>query len=115
MGSDLSDRRRPEHEDQGKITGADERGYSRRGTKAKRSVADDLVTSGGAPLVLDMYSSGQFEWLEGEDAKKAWAEIRSYVTSSQPTSKELSKHEVWNAGVWEDDDGNQLLYLTGFC
>jgi hypothetical protein len=111
MGTDLSARQRPEHEDQGKITGVDGRGYSRRGTKSKRSVADELVTS-GAPLVLDMYSSGQFEWFEGEDARKTWAEVRPYVISARPTSKQLGKHEMWNAGIWEDEDGNQLLYLT---
>ncbi len=114
MGIDLSDRQRPEHDDQGKITGANGHGYSRRGTKSKRSVGDDLVAS-GAPLVLDMYNSGQFEWFEGEDAGKTWAEIRPYVVPAQPTSKQLGKHAMWNAGVWEDEDGNQLLYLTGFC
>lgn len=70
VGTDLSDRQRPGHVDQRKVTGADGRGNSRRGTKAKRSAADDLVAS-GAPLVLDMYGTGQFEWFDGEDAERA--------------------------------------------
>ena len=114
MGTDLSDRQRAEHRDQGRITGADGRGYVRRGTKTKRSVADDLVAS-GAPLVLDMYSRGQLEWFDGDAALNKWAEVRPYVISTQPTSKQLGKHEMWNAGVWEDETGNQLLYLTGSC
>src|SRR4051794_29929686 len=114
MGIDLSDLQRADHRDQGKITGADGRGYIRRGSKTKRSVADDLVAS-GVPMVLDMYSSGQFEWFEGDAATAKWAEVRPYVVSSQPTSKQLGKHEIWNAGVWEDANGGQLLYLTGSC
>jgi hypothetical protein len=114
MGTDLSDRQRPEHLDQGKITGVDGRGYGRRSSKCKRRVADELIAS-GASLVLDMYSSGQFECFEGQDATKTWAEVRPYVISAQPTSKQLSEHAMWNAGVWEDEDGTQLLYLTGFC
>jgi hypothetical protein len=114
MGIDLGDCQRAEHRDQGRITGADGRGYARRGTKAKCSVADELVAS-GAPLVLEMYSSGQFEWFDGEAAMQKWAEVRPYVISTQPTSKQLGKHEMWNAGVWEDEEGSQLLYLTGSC
>jgi hypothetical protein len=114
MGIDLSDRQRAEPRDQGKITGAAGRGDARRGTKAKRGVADDLVAS-GAPLVLEMYSSGQFEWFDGEAATRKWAEVRPYVISTQPTSKQLGKHEMWNAGVWEDEEGSQLLHLTGSC
>jgi len=78
MRVDLGDRQRTEHQDQGKITGADGQGYARRGTKAKRSVADGLV-AGGAPLVLDMYSRGQFEWVDGDEAIHTWANVRPYV------------------------------------
>ena len=114
MGTDLSDSQRADHRDQGKITGADGRGYGRRGTATKRRVADDLVAS-GVPLVLDMYGRGQFEWFEGDAAAKKWAEVRPYVLSSPPTSRQLAKHERWNAGVWEDEHGRRLLYLTGSC
>jgi len=114
MRVDLGDRQRTEHQDQGKITGADGQGYARRGTKAKRSVADGLV-AGGAPLVLDMYSRGQFEWVDGDEAIHTWANVRPYVISTDPTSKQLAKHEMWNAGIWESDNGSQLLYLTGSC
>jgi hypothetical protein len=83
MGIDLSDRQRADHRDQGKITGADGRGYIRRGSKTRRSVADDLVAS-GVPIVLDMYSSGQFEWFDGDAATAKWA-------TSGPTSSRLSQ------------------------
>lgn len=114
MGEDLEQHQREDHRDRGMITGADGRGYSRRGTKAKRRVADALVAS-GAPLVLEMYSSGQFEWFAGDPAVTQWAQVRPHVISNEPTSKQLGKHEVWNAGVWENETGAQLLYLTGFC
>lgn len=114
MGTDLADCQQADHRDQGKITGADGRGYARRGTNTKRSVADDLVAS-GVPLVLDMYSRGQFEWFDGDAALTKWAEVRPYVVAAQPTSNQLGKHEMWNAGVWQDDEGGQLVYLTGSC
>ena len=114
MSIDLRQRQRTEHQDQGKVTGADGRGYTRRGTKTKRSVADELIHS-GAPLVLEMYSTGQFEWFDGAESRTKWDEVREFVISTAPTSKQLSKHEHWNAGVWEDEDGNQLVHLTGFC
>jgi hypothetical protein len=96
MGTDLSHHQRNEHREQGKVTGADGVGYTRRATKAKRSIADDLVNA-GAPLVLEMYGSGQFEWFEGDDAKRTWEAVRPFATSS------------------EGENGEQLLYLTGFC
>jgi hypothetical protein len=114
MRVDLSDRQRSEHLDQGKITGADECAYSRRGTKTKRSVCDELVEA-GAPLVLYMYSSGQFEWFDGSDASEAWADVHPYVIATDPTTKQLAKHEMWTAGIWESDEGRQLIYLTGSC
>ncbi|MDQ2849291.1 MAG: hypothetical protein M3Y49_00930 [Actinomycetota bacterium] len=111
MGEDLGPPQHDDHRDRGMITGADGRGYSRRGTKAKRRVADALVAS-GAPLVLEMDSSGQFEWFEGDAAIKKWAEVRPYVISTEPTSKQLVKHGAWNAGVWECETGGLLLHLT---
>lgn len=114
MGIELSELQRADHRDQGKITGGDGRGYIRRGSKTKRSAADDLVTS-GVPIVLDTYSSGQFEWFDGAAATAKWAEVRPYVVSTQLTSKQLGKHEMWNAGIWEDADSGRLLYLTGSC
>ena len=111
MGIDLVRRQLAQHREQGKITGADGRGYARRSTKAKRSVADGWV-SAGAPLVLEMFSSSQLEWFDGEEAPERWAEVRPYVVSAEPTTKQLGKHERWNAGLWEDEEGRQLVYLT---
>lgn len=114
MGTDLRDCQRPEDRDQGKVVGADGRSYVRRGTRAKRAVADDLMAS-GAPLVLDMWSTGQLEWFEGDAARATWAEVRPHVLSSPPTAKQLGRHAVWTAGIWENDEGGRLLYLTGSC
>lgn len=114
MGVDLHDRQLAEHRDQGKITGADGRGYARRGTKTERKTADTLMAQ-GTPLVADLYSSGQFEWFEGDEATSMWSEVRPNVTSSTPTAKQLKKAVVWNAGIWEAEDGSVLLYLTGTC
>ncbi len=114
MGIDLTERQLAEHRDRGMITGADGRGYLRQGTKAKRRVADALVAS-GAPLILEMFGHDQFDWFDGDAARAKWAEVRPYVISTQPTSKQLSKHEMWNAGIWESENGQQLLYLTGSC
>src|ERR1700712_3323821 len=100
MGVDLNRLQQDDHHDQGKVTGADSRAYTRRGTKAKRSVGDDLVAA-GAPLVLDMWSRGQLEWFDGTEAAQAWQEVRPYVVAAEPTTKQLSKHEMWTAGVWE--------------
>lgn len=114
MRVELGHRQRPEHREQGKVTGADDRAYTRRSTKAKRSVCDDLL-AGGAPLILEMYGSGQFDWFDGEDATEAWSSARPYVITAAPTGKQLSKHEMWTAGIWESDEGRQLVYLTGSC
>jgi hypothetical protein len=114
MPVELDPLQRAEDRDQGKLTGADGRSYARRGTKMKRSVADEVVAS-GAPLVLDMWSSGQLDWFDGEEAATAWDDVRAYVISADPTTKQLLKHEMWNAGQWESDDGKVLLYLTGHC
>lgn len=114
MGIDLAERQLEEHRDRGMITGADGRGYLRQGTKTKRRVADALVAL-GAPLILEMLGRDQFEWFEGEAARAMWAKVRPHVISAQPTSKQLSKHEMWNAGVWESETGDELLYLTGSC
>lgn len=100
--------------EQGKITGPDGRSYSRRGTKAKRTHGDELIAT-GASLILEMYSSGQFEWLDGQDARNVWEEVRPYVTRSDPTAKQLAKHTMWTLGIWECDDGTTVLHLTGHC
>ena len=84
---------------QGKLTGADGRAYSRRGTRMSRRAADDLVAT-GVPVVLELYGHGRFEWADGEDARQVWEGVRPYVTTSEPTTKQLRKHEMWNAGVW---------------
>ena len=48
-------------------------------------------------------------------AVATWADERSYVTTSEPTAKQLSKHVMWGAGLWVASGGEQLLYLTGRC
>lgn len=111
---DLFDSQRLEDRDQGKLTGADGRAYSRHGTKMSRRAADDLISS-GVPVVLYLYGHGRFEWADGEDARQVWEGVRPYVTTSEPTPKQLRKHEMWTAGVWTSDDDRQVLYLTGTC
>ena len=111
---DLFDSQKLEDRVQGKLTGADGRAYSRRGTRMSRRAADDLVAT-GVPVVLELYGHGRFEWADGEDARQVWHEVRPYVITSEPTTKQLRKHEMWNAGVWTSDDDCQLLYLTGTC
>lgn len=110
----LFDCQNPVHSDQGKITGADGQAYSRQGTKASRKLGDELVAA-GVPLIVYMYSRDQFEWIDGEDAKRVWSDVRSHVSTTEPTSKQLSKHVVWTAGVWTSDEDDQVLYLTGHC
>lgn len=73
------------------------------------------MIAAGVPLILDMYGHGRFEWYDGEDAPKEWAKVRPYVITTEPTSKQLSKHEMWNAGVWTTEADHRVLYLTGHC
>jgi hypothetical protein len=101
MRVDLSDRQRSEHRDQGKITGADERGYSHRGTKTKRRVCDELLAS-GAPLVLDMYSSGQFEWFDGQRRSRSMGgrpPLRHHGRPHEQTARQARDVDRWNLGV----------------
>jgi hypothetical protein len=112
--TDLDEFQRARDADQGKVTGPDGRAYSRRSTRTKRSVCDEIVAA-GSPVVLEMYSRGQFEWFDGDDATTTWAEVRPYVVSTAPATKQLAKHNMWTAGIWESDDGSTVLYLTGYC
>lgn len=114
MRADLDEFQRAEDADQGTVTGVDGRVYSRRSTKTKRRVCDAIAAAGN-PIVLQMYSSGQFEWFDGEDATTTWAAVRPYVVTTEPKTKQLAKHEVWTAGIWESDDGSTVLLLTGHC
>lgn len=102
-----------EHHDPGQVTGPDGNSYLRRGTKMSRRQADAMVAA-GVPLVLDFYGRDQFEWFDGEDAREIWSEIRPYVTTSDPTARQLAKHAMWTAGLWESSDA-ALLYLIGRC
>ena len=96
------------------VSGPDGRGYSRKSTRTSRRTGDAMV-SAGVPLILDLYRHGRFEWFDGEDARNEWASVRPYVISTEPTSKQLAKHEMWNAGIWTTADDRQVLYLTGHC
>ena len=114
MRTDLACLQTRENEDGGTITGADGRTYARRSTRMARKAADELVAA-GTPVVLELYGHGRFEWYDGDDARATWADERSYVTTSEPTAKQLSKHVMWGAGLWVASGGEQLLYLTGRC
>ncbi|QWF20583.1 hypothetical protein KM427_16540 [Nocardioides sp. LMS-CY] len=96
------------------ITGPDGRGYARHGTRTGRRAADELVAA-GVPIVLDLYGHGQLEWFDAEDARTAWTEVRPFVTTAEPTSRQLAKHVMWTAGTWLSEDEGPLLYLTGRC
>ena len=114
MRADLADIQTPENEHSGTITGADGRTYARRSNRMARKAADELVAA-GTPVVLDLYGHGRFEWYDGDDARAAWADERSYVTASEPTAKQLPKHVMWSVGLWKASDGERLLYLAGRC
>lgn len=114
MRVDLFDSQRLEDRERGKLTGADGRANSRQGTKMSRRGADELVAA-GVPVVLYLFGHGRFEWADGEDARQVWDEVRPYVITSDPTTKQLRKHEMWNAGVWTSEDDRQVLCLTGTC
>lgn len=114
MRAELDEFQRARDADQGKVTGPDGRTYSRRSTRTKRSACDEIVAT-GRPVVLEMYGNGQFEWFDEDDASTIWAEVRPYVVSTEPTTRQLAKHSMWTAGVWESDDGHAVLYLTGHC
>lgn len=79
-----------------------------------RREADALVDA-GVPVIFDLYGQGRLEWCDGEDARREWQDVRPYVVTTEPTSKQLAKHAMWTAGTWESDDGRCVLYLTGRC
>lgn len=98
----------------GQLTGSDGRKYKRVSTKTASRNCDELIAA-GAPVVLDFYGRGQFDWVDGSDAHLAWCDVRRYVLTREPTSKQLKKHEFWTAGIWESEDRHQLVYLVGHC
>lgn len=114
MRMDLTGEQTPASQGAGTVTGADRLTYTRRTTRVARRDADELVSS-GCPVIFDLYGHGRFEWCDGVDAGTEWADERAYVITSDPTPKQLSKHAMWNAGVWESDSGERLVYLTGRC
>lgn len=99
---------------EGSFTGPDGRAYSRRSTRLSRAEVDVLVNE-GAPVVCFLFGWGRFEWCDGEDALEAWRGERAYVVTSEPTAKALAKHHVWHAGVWQSQDDQMVVYLTGRC
>jgi len=111
---DLWNLRTPENERDGTVTGPDGRTYARRTTRMARREADELL-AGGTPVVLDLYADGRLEWCDGDDARSQWAGERAYLTTSEPTAKQLAKHAHWTAGLWQAGDGSQIVYLTGHC
>jgi hypothetical protein len=114
MRTDLTDVQTPVNASNGTVTGGDGRTYARRTTRMKRREADELVAA-GTPLLLDRYGDALFEWCDGDDARAVWASERAYVVTSEPTAKQLAKHAMWTAGLWQADDGARLVYLSGRC
>ena len=95
---------------QGEPVGPDGVKYVRRSTRAKRRVCDDLLHAGSA-LVLYYWAGGQLEWTDGEDALNTWATTRSAVVPEARSRGDLE----WTAGVWQAEDGQTLVLLTGHC
>lgn len=83
--------------------------WSRRSTKTRRSVCEQLIAN-GSPLVLHYYAGGQLDWLDGDDAISRWRLLRARVTSAPRRRGDLE----WTAGVW-DCDQRELVLLTGHC
>lgn len=67
MRVDLNGFQTAQNTDRARVTGPDGRAYARRSTRMKRNVCDELVAQ-GTPIVLEMYSTGQFDWVDGNDA-----------------------------------------------
>ncbi|GAA3675463.1 hypothetical protein GCM10022237_38760 [Nocardioides ginsengisoli] len=114
MRTDLTDIQTQADADNRTVTGADGEVYARRTTRMARRQADELIAA-GTPLVFERYGDALFDWCDGADAASVWASERTYVITSEPTAKQLAKHAMWTAGLWESGDGARLVYLSGRC
>jgi hypothetical protein len=94
----------------GKISSPDGVTYVRSRTRAKRRDCDRYVGS-GVPLVLYYWGGRQLEWNDGEDAVRAWQDVRPDVTVDPRLRGDLE----WTAGVWTSEDGRGVILLTGHC
>ena len=110
MRADLHDKQWDQvHE--GWLLGPDERRYARRTTRTRRKDAELLVAE-GAPLVLFYWAGQRLDWFDGAEAREQWQDVRSQVVGTEPRPMGDTK---WTAGLWEDEDGRPLLFLTGHC
>jgi hypothetical protein len=92
------------------LSAPDGRVYRRRGTRASRRTAADRVAE-GAPLVLRHWAGRQLTWCDEDDALAEWARVRRLIVHTPSGRGDVE----WTAGVWEDDDGRQLVFLDGHC
>ena len=90
----------------GRLAAPDGRTYNRRTTRMKRKAAAAMVES-AVPVVV-YREGGELEWLDGDDARSVWAEIRGAVTSEAPDPR---RGESVTAGLWGSPDGAELLVL----
>jgi hypothetical protein len=96
---------------QGEVASPDGTQFRRRSTRTKRKDCDALIAE-GVPVVLYYWAGGQLDWLDPDEAKQRWPEVRPAVTS-EPTKPRGELQ--WTAGIWTSDDGSQLLFLSGAC
>lgn len=94
----------------GRLTCPDGRTYDRRGTRASRKRAAEIVAA-EKRLVTRYWAGGELSWFEGPEATRRWEELRSAVVQ-QPRSV---GNVEWTAGLWEAPDGVRLLLLDGHC
>jgi hypothetical protein len=94
----------------GEISSPDGVKFMRSRTRARRRDCDRYVSS-GVPLVRYYWGGLQLEWNAGEDAVRAWQDVRSDVTVDPRPRGDLE----WTAGVWTSDDGRRIVLLTGHC
>jgi hypothetical protein len=94
----------------GQITDPGGTRWTRRSTRAERTVCDQLIRA-GSPLVLYYYAGGRLDWLDAADAGEGWNQLRAVVTSRPRLRGDLE----WTAGLWVDPEEHRLVLLTGHC
>ena len=97
----------------GRLTAPDGTVYQRRATRTRRADADALIAS-GTPLICYWYGGGQLDWHDGDDARAAWARLRSRITAQTPRPAP-GGDPIWTAGNWDSNNGDTILVLTGHC
>jgi hypothetical protein len=100
----------PLHDGQGRVTGADGRGYVSTKNRLKREIVDDLIAK-GSPLVVYVYGWEIYDWHDGEDARTMWAQIRTHGIHYRNEKNGLTP----SAALWSADDGTEVVYLEASC